>query len=158
MNSRQNSQHWPKTAKITNISRSLWSKVHQLEKVHHRRLWRQWISDQKDYTTRQRNETSITNTDSHKGQWISSPKDYMIVHAAKWQEKTRPIHQTYQPFPSHMNTPIDCSPIREGFKKPKWKFRMDFSMKGGSRVLGFSIILLKNHLESLPDCQNAFCT
>ena len=40
---------------------------------------------------------------------------------------------------------------------------MEFSMKGGEGVLAFNLgffnfFLLKNHLEPLPDCQNAFCT
>ena len=49
------------------------------------------------------------------------------------------------------------------FRKTKWIFLMKFSMKGGGGGLelhyGFSIFfLLKNHLESLPGCQNMFCT
>ena len=47
------------------------------------------------------------------------------------------------------------APIREGFKKSKWKFKMVFAMKGGG--LEFHIPILKNdffenHLESFSNC------
>ena len=40
--------------------------------------------------------------------------------------------------------------ITEGFQKSKWKFFMEFSMKGGLQFQFF--FLFKNHLKSLPDC------
>ena len=61
--------------------------------------------------------------------------------------------------------PVDCpTQLREVVKKSKWKFKMAFAMKGGSRGgLECHIPILKNdffknHLESFPDCENVFCT
>ena len=52
--------------------------------------------------------------------------------------------------------------IMEGFQKLKWKFRMAFAMNGGGVSRAIKVFwrkkMFENHLESLPDCQNAFCT
>ena len=59
----------------------------------------------------------------------------------------------------HMKVRKFAIKVREVFGKRKWRFFMTCQAKGGGCYSDFSIFcLFKNYLESIPDCQNAFCT
>ena len=60
-----------------------------------------------------------------------------------------------------VNFLTNCKSALKGSVK-KWKFKMALAMKGGDLAYHLGILMrkkfFKNHLESLPDCQNVYCT
>ena len=95
--------------------------------------------------------------------WAHAPVSWHSSGMQRWHQITgkRKLHQRPQQS-RYRIYPINNQRLGRYSEKQNGNFEWNFPWRGAgvssSIKVFFNFCLLKTHLESLPDCQNAFCT